>query len=152
MATQIQDPLFDPLVGAVEEYYKDDPIAKNTAKKSISAAFTTNPTQLEINRKQFETLLQVRPFSKDKPTDYTTYASCLRKFPLQSNCVSSRQVAAELNIDVKGKNDIYDEKNNTVGGVTLNQRSDTKYTLDSAKLYIVKIKGNSDGMGVRSPQ
>ena len=105
MATQIQDPLFDPLVGAVEEYYKDDPIAKNTAKKSISAAFTTNPTQLEINRKQFETLLQVRPFSKDKPTDYTTYASCLRKFPLQSNCVSSRQVAAELNIDVKGKND-----------------------------------------------
>lgn len=54
--------------------------------------------------------------------------------------------------DVKGKNDIYDEKNNTVGGVTLNQRSDTKYTLDSAKLYIVKIKGNSDGMDVRSPQ
>ena len=54
--------------------------------------------------------------------------------------------------DVKGKNNIYDEKNNTVGGVTLNQRSDTKYTLDSAKLYIVKIKGNSDGMDVRSPQ
>lgn len=54
--------------------------------------------------------------------------------------------------DVKGKNDIYDENNNTIGGVTLNQRSDTKYTLDSAKLYIVKIKGNLDGMDVRSPQ
>ena len=54
--------------------------------------------------------------------------------------------------DVSGKGDLYDEENNTVGGVTLTQRSDTKYTLDSAKLYIVKIKGNSDGMDVRSPQ
>ena len=53
---------------------------------------------------------------------------------------------------VSGKGDLYDEENNTVGGVTLTQRSDTKYTLDSAKLYIVKIKGNSDGMDVRSPQ
>ena len=53
--------------------------------------------------------------------------------------------------DVRGKGDIYDEANNTVGGVTLNQRSDTKYTLDSAKLYIVKLTG-SDGMDVNSEQ
>ena len=54
--------------------------------------------------------------------------------------------------DVKGRNDIYDEKNNTVGGVTLTQRGDTKYTLDSPNLYIVKLKSNSNGMDVRSPQ
>lgn len=53
--------------------------------------------------------------------------------------------------DVRGKGDIYDEVNNTVGGITLTQRSDTKYTLDSAKLYIVKLTG-SDGMDVSSEQ
>ena len=53
--------------------------------------------------------------------------------------------------DVSGKNDLYDEEKNTVGGVTLTQRSDNKYTLDSAKLYIVKLN-SSDGMPVRSPQ
>lgn len=54
--------------------------------------------------------------------------------------------------DVTGRNDLYDEKNDSVGGVTLTQRGDAKYTLDSPDLYIVKIKGNSDGMDVRSPQ
>lgn len=53
--------------------------------------------------------------------------------------------------DVRGKNDIYDEEKNTVGGVTLTQRSETKYTLDSAKLYIVKLN-MPDGMDVRSQQ
>ena len=52
--------------------------------------------------------------------------------------------------DARGKNDVYDEKNNTVGGVTLTQRSDSKYTLDSAKLYIVKLPSSGDGMDVRS--
>ena len=53
--------------------------------------------------------------------------------------------------DATGKNDIYDEKANAVGGVTLTQRSETKYTLDSPKLYIVKLNG-ADDMPVRSPQ
>lgn len=53
--------------------------------------------------------------------------------------------------DVSGRGDIYDEKANTVGGVRLTQRSETKYSLDSAKLYIVKLT-QADGMDVRSPQ
>lgn len=53
--------------------------------------------------------------------------------------------------DVRGKDNIYDEENDSVGGVTLHQRSEAKYTLDSAKLYIVKIS-SSGGMDVRSPQ
>ncbi len=53
--------------------------------------------------------------------------------------------------DVSGKNDIFDEKNGSIAGVTLNQRSEITYTLDSAKLYIVKLTG-SNGMDVRSPQ
>ena len=53
--------------------------------------------------------------------------------------------------DVKGNNDIYDEQNDTVGGVTLTQRSEVKYTLDSSKIYIVKIS-QPDNMNVISPQ
>lgn len=53
--------------------------------------------------------------------------------------------------DVRGRGEVYDEEHNTVGGVTLTQRGDMKYTLDSAKLYIVKLN-TVDGMDVRSPQ
>jgi len=102
MAAKSQDPFF-ALADAVAEFYKDEPKEKREAAlKSISPAFTAEP-ELHINRKKFETLLQVRPYAKDRPTDYTTYASCLRKFPHESNCTSSIELAAQLNIDIKGK-------------------------------------------------
>ena len=139
------------LLHMIEENLKDKKKIRFTseeAQKSLQEYVNTEDVHIEeiLNMNSFLSVGSVNAFNNS--LNKSDFAIDDAKVTINKRDV---YISQHNEADVKGTGNIYDAQHDTIGGVTLTQRSDVKYTLDSAKLYIVKLNG-TDGFDVRSPQ